>query len=146
MNRLFFLWWACKLKKSKWILWAFPSGEFGRVWSCKPLFLPVDSKGAVPEKNSVFTFLHCLKWVFQPVFSSFNNAFRFHLMTLKWDQERVFLAIYPLRTSSGWGTVKYLKYDEWKFRQLHIDWSASLKQGSLDKTDSLRHRLWHFTK
>ena len=36
------------------------------------------------EKFWILIFLHCLKWVFQPVFCSFNNTFRFHLMTSKW--------------------------------------------------------------
>ena len=72
-----------------------------------------------PRKKSVLTFSNCLKRVFQPVFSSFNNAFWFHLMTSKWDQERVRLSVYPLWTSSGCGRVEYLNHDEWKFWQIH---------------------------
>ena len=86
-----------------------PGGEFGRGWHCKSLCLPLGSRGLAPEKNPVFTFLHCLKWVFRSVFSSFNNAFWFALMILKWDQEKVRLANYPLWMSSGLGRVEYLK-------------------------------------
>ena len=28
----------------------------------------------------------------------------------------------------------------------YMDWSGTLKQGSLDNTASFRHYLWHFTK
>ena len=103
--------------------------------------------------KSVLMFLHCLKWVFQPVFYPFNNAFWLHLMKWKWDQERVRLAMVksklpprsgssleavephpkkgaikllffffffcPLWMSSGWGRVKYLNHDEWKYYQVY---------------------------
>ena len=76
--------------------------------------------GVQPQKKkSILTFLRFLKWVFEPVFSSFNNAFWFHLMTLKWNQERVRLAICPLWMSSGWGRVEYLNNNEWKFWQIY---------------------------
>ena len=55
-------------------------------------------------------------------FSPFNHAFRFHLMTSRWDQERVYLsllAIYSSWVNSGWGNLKYLKHDEWKYCQVY---------------------------
>ena len=97
-------------KLSRWGVW--------RGWHCKPLRLPSGFSGTAPEKNWVLMFSHCLKWVFQHVFSSFNNAFRFNLMTSKWDQERLRLAIYPSWMSSGWGRVKYLNH-KWKYCQVY---------------------------
>ena len=101
--------------------------------------------GCSPRKKSVLTFSNCLKWVFQPVFSSFNNAFWFHLMTSKWDQETVRLSVYPLWTSSGWGRVEYLNHGEWKFWQIYRPKRNSktriIRQCSFIQT----LYLWHFT-
>ena len=120
-------------------------GEFGRRWYCKSLCLPSSSRGADWKNKFNFTFLRCLKWVFQPVFSSFNNAFWFHSMMSKWDQKRVRLAIYPLWTSSGWGRVGYLNHDEWKFWQIYGPKRNSepriIRQYSFIQT----LHLWHFT-
>ena len=41
-------------------------------------------------------------------------------MTLKWDQENVRLAIHPLWMILGWGRVKYLHYDKWKYCQVYV--------------------------
>ena len=108
-------------------------------WCCKPLCLLLGFRGTALEKKSVLTFLHCLKWVFQPAFSSFSNAFQFLLMTLKWDKERVRPAIYPSWGSSGWGRVKYLNMMS---TDRYMGWRGNLKQGSLDNTPSFRHCIY----
>ena len=123
-----------------------PGGEFGRGWHCKPLCLPLGSRGLAPEKHPVFTFLHCLKWVFRSAFSSFSNTFWFALMISKWDQEKVKLATYLLWMSSGKGRLEYLNHGEQKYCQIYgltrMPETRIIRQYRFIQT----LYLWYFTK
>ena len=80
----------------------FPGGEFSKRWCCKPFCLPSYLRGAAPEKISNL------------------KSFQLHLMTSKWDQERVRLAIYPSQ-----GKVEYLNHNEWKIWQIYgLKWKS----------------------
>ena len=117
-----------KVRKSKWVLWAFQMGSLGGGGAASLFAYLWVPRPQPKKKKSVLTFLGCLKWIFQPVFSSFNSAFWFHLITSKWDQERVLLVIQPSWTRSGWGRVEYLNHDEWKFWQIYgLKWKSETR-------------------
>ena len=107
MNWLFSLQSTCKLKTNKWSLRVFQGWNLTGGDNAS-LFAYVQVPWVQPQKKFSFDIFTLFKMSILTSFSSFNNAFRLHLTTSKWDQERVRIAIYPLWTSSGWQRVEVL--------------------------------------